>query len=69
MLHPDLSPHVALLHMQDEEVDRLERANKPGGYLGFNRLEVMEAMYGRMDPTPAGGNRGFGCLVCYSDLP
>jgi hypothetical protein len=39
---------------QDEEVEVLERAAKPGGYLGLSRAEVMGGMYGRMDPSPAG---------------
>lgn len=44
--------HGKLAVLQDEEVERLERSSKPGGYLGLNRQEVMEGMYGRMDPTP-----------------
>lgn len=56
-----LHPIVSLHSTQDEEVDRLERANKPGGYLGLSRPEVMEAMYGRMDPSPAGE---WGVRVC-----
>jgi hypothetical protein len=36
------------------KVDRLERASKPGGYWGLSRFEVMDSMYGRMDPKPKG---------------
>jgi hypothetical protein len=39
---------------QDDEVDRLERSSKPGGWLGLGRQDVMDSMYGRIDPRPAG---------------
>jgi hypothetical protein len=40
--------------VQDDEVDRLERSSRPGGWRGLGRQEVMEGMYGKMDPRPAG---------------
>lgn len=45
---------VAHLYQQDDEVDRLERSSKPGGWRGLNRQEVMDSMYGRIDPSPEG---------------
>ncbi|WIA36527.1 hypothetical protein OEZ86_007821 [Tetradesmus obliquus] len=44
--------HGKLAVLQDDEVDRLERSSRPGGWLGLGRQEVMEAMYGRADPRP-----------------
>lgn len=38
------------------QVDRLERASKPGGWGGLTRPEVMDDMYGRIDPKPRGAN-------------
>lgn len=38
--------------MKDDEVDRLERAGKAAS--GATRQEVMESMYGRIDPKPKG---------------
>lgn len=49
---------------QDEEVERIERSGRPGGYLGLSRQEVMEGMYGRMETSPAGAcSVVFGCCV------
>lgn len=44
--------HGKLAVLKDDEVDRLERASQAQS--GPNRQEVMEAMYGRLDPSPAG---------------
>lgn len=38
--------------MKDDEVDRLERAGT--AVSGATRQEVMESMYGRVDPKPKG---------------
>lgn len=38
--------------MKDDEVDRLERAGT--AVSGATRQEVMESMYGRVDPKPRG---------------
>jgi hypothetical protein len=46
---------------QDEEVERLERSSRPGGWRGLSRGEVMGAMYGRLDPSPA---RECVCVCC-----
>jgi hypothetical protein len=45
---------LLLLPLQDDEVDRLERSSRPGGWLGLGRQDVMDSMYGRIDPRPAG---------------
>lgn len=39
--------HGKIAVMKDDEVDRLERA-------GASRQDVMESMYGRVDPKPQG---------------
>lgn len=46
--------HAKLAVLKDKEVERLERAAGPGGYGGLNRQEVMNSMYGLVDPKPAG---------------
>ena len=38
--------------LKDDEVDRLERASKAA--VGDSREDVMESMYGRLNPKPAG---------------
>jgi len=58
-----LSLHHWAIWLQDDEVDRLERSSQPGGWRGLNRDEVMQSMYGRVDPRPTGR-----CLV-RSGLP
>ncbi|KAF6254870.1 hypothetical protein COO60DRAFT_1641961 [Scenedesmus sp. NREL 46B-D3] len=45
--------HGKLAVLQDDEVDRLERSSRPGGWLGLGRQDVMDSMYGRVDPRPA----------------
>eukprot|EP00878_Enallax_costatus_P010420 GHUV01010877.1.p1 GENE.GHUV01010877.1~~GHUV01010877.1.p1 ORF type:complete len:291 (+),score=87.41 GHUV01010877.1:788-1660(+) len=45
--------HGKLAVVQDDEVDRIERSSKPGGWRGLHRQEVLESMYGKMDPSPA----------------
>ena len=45
--------HGRMAVLKDDEVDRLERAARPGGYWGLGRAEVMDSMYGRADPAPA----------------
>lgn len=40
-------------YSQDEEVDRLERASR-AACASQSRQEVLESMYGRADPAPAG---------------
>jgi hypothetical protein len=58
---------LMLNHLQDDEVDRLERSSRPGCWLGLGRQEVMEGMYGRLDPRPAGervDNLGLQCFAC-----
>lgn len=57
--YPWLTPSVWL---QDDEVDRIERSSRPGGWRGLNRQEVMDSMYGKMDPSPAGDHPGSRCL-------
>jgi hypothetical protein len=42
--------HGKMAVMKDDEVDRLERA---GAQSASSRQEVMESMYGRLDPKPA----------------
>lgn len=44
--------HGKMAVMKDDEVDRLERAGKAAS--GATRQEVMESMYGRIDPKPKG---------------
>ncbi|KAI8475993.1 MAG: hypothetical protein J3K34DRAFT_453232 [Monoraphidium minutum] len=44
--------HGRLAVLKDDEVDRLERASKPGGCWGLSRAEVLDGMYGRIDPKP-----------------
>lgn len=44
--------HGKLAVMKDDEVDRLERAGT--AVSGATRQEVMESMYGRVDPKPKG---------------
>ncbi len=45
-------PHHAARAVQDEEVDRLERASRAVCALP-SRAEVLDSMYGRADPRPA----------------
>lgn len=42
--------HGKLAVLKDDEVDRLERASM--ATTGQSREEVMESMYGRLDPKP-----------------
>lgn len=46
--------NAAVVSLQDDEVDRLERSSRPGGWLGLGRQDVMDSIYGRVDPRPAG---------------
>ena len=43
--------HGKLAVLKDDEVDRLERAAVAS--TGYTRDEVMNSMYGRLDPKPA----------------
>jgi len=44
--------HGKLAVLKDDEVDRLERANN--AVSGTSRQDVMESMYGRIEPKPHG---------------
>lgn len=44
--------HGKLAVLKDDEVDRLERAAKAAS--GPSRQDVMESMYGRLEPKPQG---------------
>jgi hypothetical protein len=46
--------HGKLAVVKDDEVERLERASKPGGWQGLSRQEVMDSMYGLVEPKPQG---------------
>ena len=48
-----LRKHGKQAQLKDDEVDRIERASKAAS--GVSRTEVMESMYGRLDPKPKGG--------------
>ena len=50
--------HGKMAVLKDDEVDRLERANN--AVSGTSRQEVMESMYGRIEPKPQG--EYIGCL-------
>lgn len=70
--HPTLTdlvicPQPPLLHThpdlhQDPEVERLERASRPGGWQGQGRDEVLQSMYGRAASAPKGTAPG--CMLC-----
>ncbi|KAF8065598.1 hypothetical protein HT031_003199 [Scenedesmus sp. PABB004] len=53
-----LRAHGKLAALQDDEVERLERAGRPGGWLGLSRDEVLAGLYGRADPRPAAPRYG-----------
>lgn len=44
--------HGKMAQIKDDEVDRLERAST--ATTGLSRQEVMESMYGRLQPKPRG---------------
>ena len=44
--------HRKLAVLKDDEIDRLERAAKAA--VGDSREEVLESMYSRLNPKPAG---------------
>ncbi|GAB4821293.1 hypothetical protein N2152v2_008339 [Parachlorella kessleri] len=45
-----LRKHGKQAQLKDDEVDRIERASKAAS--GVSRTEVMDSMYGRLDPKP-----------------
>ena len=46
--------HRKLAVLKDDEVDRLERASKAA--VGDSREDIMDSMYGKLNPKPAGGH-------------
>jgi hypothetical protein len=44
--------HGKLAVLKDDEVDRLERASSAAS--GPSRQDVMDSMYGRLEPKPKG---------------
>ena len=50
--------HGKLAVIKDDEVERLERASKPGGWQGLSRQEVMDSMFGLVEPKPKGESAG-----------
>lgn len=44
--------HGKMAVLKDDEVDRLEKANHAAS--GLSKQNVMESMYGRLDPKPQG---------------
>ena len=53
--------HGKLAVLKDDEVDRIERAGAAAS--GPGRQDVMESMYGRLEPKPKGASaaEGHGC--------
>jgi hypothetical protein len=49
---PDATPPRPPARPPARQVDRLERASKPGGCWGLSRAEVMDSIVGRIDPKP-----------------
>lgn len=46
--------HGKMAVLKDDEVNRLERAKN--AVSGLSKQDVMESMYGRLDPKPEGEN-------------
>jgi hypothetical protein len=49
--------HGKLAVLKDDEVDRLERASAAAS--GPSRQDVMDSMYGRLEPKPKGKEDNF----------
>ena len=54
--------HRKLAVLKDDEVDRLERASKAA--VGDSREDIMDSMYGKLNPKPAGGHPSIACWLC-----
>lgn len=55
--------HGKLAVLKDDEVDRLERAATATS--GTSRSDVMDSMYGRLEPKPKGA---FQCWLSTADM-